>query len=65
MSRDSVVIFWDSQSALGTLSSFKTDGDEEIVDYIKRNVTYAREWNFNIQYYVGIRKHDHVDNLAK
>lgn len=51
-------------------SSFKTDGDEEIVNCIKRNVTYGRERNFNIQFvwipsHVGIRKHDHVDKLAK
>jgi len=70
MSRGSGVVFCDSQSALRTLSSFKTDGDEEIVNCIKRNVTYARERNFNIQFvwipsHVGIRKHDHVDNLAK
>ena len=37
---------------------------------IKRNVTYARERNFNIQFvwipsHVDIRKHDHVDKLAK
>jgi len=70
MSRGSGVVFCDSQSALRTLNSFKAGGDEEIVSCIKRNVTYATERNFNIQFvwipsHVGIRKHDHVDKLAK